>query len=142
MKRDKLIKIIVTLLLSITILFSLTVPTLAANNGDNTVSPRWTSIFTMDVEMAFVGTQGNTTGTARKQSTADYIIGTLYLFKWNGSNYEYMDEASGRATVGTLGLSIDFVAERGVQYKATLVVIAYTGDEGEYENISYYKTCK
>ena len=96
----------------------------------------------MHVDMSFVGTQGNASGIARKQSTADDIVGTLYLYKWNGSTYEYMDEVSGYKTVGTLALSIDFVAEVGVQYKAVLEVVAYTDNQGEYHSIDYYQTCK
>jgi len=92
--------------------------------------------------MSFVGTQGNATGIARKQATADDIVGTLYLYKWNGSTYEYMDEVSGYKTVGTLVLSIDFVAEVGVQYLAMLSVVAYTDGHGEQHTIEYLQTCK
>ena len=91
--------------------------------------------------MAFVGTEGTVLGTARKQSTADVIVGTVYLYKWNGSYYEYMTEASGSKTVGTLGISIDFEAESGVQYLAVFSVVAYTNDIGEEETIEYLETC-
>ena len=95
----------------------------------------------MDLDMSFVGNQGNASATARKQSTASLIVGTLYLYKWNGTTYEYMDEVSGFKEVGTLGLSIDFVCEEGVQYKGVLTVVAYTNNIGECETIEYYKTC-
>lgn len=114
----------------------------ASQISEVTMSPRWTSISYMDVDMSFVGTQGNVTATARKQSTADDIVGTLYLYKWNGSYYEYMDEVSGFKTVGTLGLSIDFVAEVGVQYLAIWSVVAYTDGHGEQETIEYLETCR
>ena len=120
---------------------SFSIPTFAAEKPAETVSPRWTSIANMHVDMAFVGTEGNASAIARKQSTADVIVGTLFLYKWNGSYYEYMTEVSGRKTVGTLGLSIDFEAEVGVQYKAVFLVIAYTNDIGESETIEYLKTC-
>ena len=142
MKRNNLIKLIISLLLSITMLCSFSMPILASDNTDNTIQPRWTSIATMDVDMSFVGTAGNASGSARKQSTADEIVGTLFLYKWNGTKYEYMDEVSGWKTVGTLGLSIDFVAEVGVQYKAVLTVVAYTDNVGECETITYYETCR
>ena len=92
--------------------------------------------------MSFVGSEGNVTGIARKQSTSSLIVGTLYLYKWNGSYYEYMDEVSGSKTVGTLGLSIDFVCEKGVQYKGVLTVVAYTDNIGECESVYYCETCK
>jgi hypothetical protein len=142
MKRNNLIKVIISLLISSAILGSFSVPVFATGNIENSVSPRWTSIATMEVDIGFLGNIGNTSATARKQASADYIIGTLFLYKWNGSRYEYMDEVSGKKTVGTLGLSIDFVAEVGVQYKAVLTVVAYTDNVGECETITYYETCR
>ena len=121
---------------------SVSIPVFAAETTEETVSPRWTSISYMSVDMAFVGTEGTALGTARKQSTAEVIVGTLYLYKWNGSTYEYMTEVSGRKTIGTLGLSIDFEAESGVQYKAVLSVIAYTNDIGEQHSVEFLKTCQ
>lgn len=141
MKRNNLTKAIISLSLAIIMLCSCAVPAFAAEIPEQTVSPRWTSISYMNVSMSFVGTSGNTVGTARKQSTSSLIVGTLYLYKWNGSRYEYITEVSGSKTVGTLSLSIDFVAERGVQYKAVLTVVAYTNNIGERETIEYFKTC-
>ena len=141
MKRKNLIKAIISLSLAIIMLCSVSVPVFAAEVPEETVSPRWTSIANMHVDMSFVGSAGNALGTARKQSTSEVIVGTLYLYKWNGSTYEYITEVSGRKTIGTLGLSIDFEAESGVQYKAVLSVIAYTNDIGECESIECFKTC-
>ena len=142
MKKINAIKAIISLSLAIIMLCSIPIPTFAAENEETTVTPRWTSIFTMDVDMSFVGSAGNATGSARKQSTASHIVGTLYLYKKVGSSWVYMDEVSGSKTVGTLGLSIDFVCETGVQYKAVLTVVAYTNDIGERESISCLKTCR
>lgn len=142
MKRNNLIKTIISLSLVVLMVCSSSVSIFAEQKQEDTVSPRWTSISSMDVDMAFVGTQGTVNGVARKQSTAQSITGTLYLYKWNGTTYEYMDEVSGFKTVGTLGVSIDFVAEVGVQYKAVWDVIAYTNDQGEQHSITYYETCR
>ena len=142
MKRNNLIKTIISLSLVVLMVCSSSVHIFAAQIPEETVSPRWTSIATMDLDMSFVNGQGNATGTARKQATADDIVGTLYLYKWNGTTYEYMDEVSGYKTVGTLGLSIDFVAEVGVQYLAVLSVVAYTDGHGEQETIEYLETCR
>ncbi|MBR3686755.1 MAG: hypothetical protein IKL66_04645 [Clostridia bacterium] len=142
MKRNNVIKAIISLTLSFIMICSLTAPAFAAQPEDTTVQPRWTSIATMEVAMSFVGSDGNVTATARKQSTASHIVGTLYLYKWNGSYYEYMDEVSGSKTVGTLCLSIDFVCEKGVQYKGVLSVVAYTDEHGEYESVYYCETCE
>ena len=142
MKRNNLKKAIISLSLIVIMVCSSSLQIFAAQVPEDTVSPQWTSIAFMDVDMSFVDGQGNATGTARKQSTASNIVGTLYLYKWNGSYYEYMDEVSGFKTVGTLGLSIDFVAEVGVQYKAVLDVVAYTDGHGEQHSMTHYQTCK
>ena len=142
MKRNKLIKTIISLSLAIIMACSVSVPVFAAVKPEETVSPMWTSISYMTVDMSFSETEGNAIGIARKQSTASVIVGTLFLYKWNGSYYEYITEVSGSKTVGTLGLSIDFEAEVGVQYKAVLSVIAYTNDIGESHSIEYFKTCQ
>lgn len=140
MKRKQLVKVIISIVFSVILILPLTVSVFAAQTEEPTVQPRWTSIAYMEVNMSFVGTHGNVTALARKQQTASHIVGTLYLYKWNGFRYVYMDEVSGSKTVGSLGLSIDFVAEWGVQYKGVLTVVAYTNNEGESETITYYET--
>lgn len=142
MKRNSAIKAIISLSLVVVIICSFAVPVFAVEEEETTVQPRWTSIAYMEVNMSFVGSNGNVTGAARKQSTASHIVGTLYLYKWNGIRYEYMDEVSGSKGVGTLGLSIDFVCEKGVQYKGVLSVVAYTNDHGEQETVYYCETCE
>ena len=142
MKSNNAIKAIISLSLIAVMICSLTVPVFAAQEEDITVQPRWTSISYMNVNMSFVGSDGNVTASARKQSTASHIVGTLYLYKWNGSYYEYMDEVSGSKTVGTLALTIDFVCEKGVQYLGILTVVAYTNNVGEQETIEYLETCR
>ena len=142
MKRNNLIKTIISLSLVIIMACSLSIPAFAAQSPVETVSPRWTSISAMDVDMTFYENEGNALGTARRQSTAQSIVGTLYLYKWNGSEYEYITEASGwREPLGTLSVSIDFEAESGVQYLAMWSVIAYTNDIGEEHTIEYLLTC-
>ena len=142
MKRNGAIKAIISLSLVLVMICSFAVPAFAAQEEETSVQPRWTSIANMEVCMSFVGSEGNVSATAMKQSTASHIVGTLYLYKWNGTEYEYMDEVSGSKRVGTLGLSIDFVCEKGVQYKGVLSVVAYTDGHGEEETVYYYETCK
>lgn len=142
MKRKNTAKIIISLALSLVMLCSIPIPAFAAVKEEATITPQWTSIFTMDVDIAFLGSLGNASATARKQSTASHIVGTLYVYKKVGSSWVYIDEVSGSKTVGTLGLTIDFECEKGVQYKAVLTVVAYTNDIGESETISLLRTCQ
>ena len=142
MKLNNLIKVIISLALVVIMICLLAIPTFAVDDIQTGISPRWNSIAMMDVSMAFVGNAGNAVGMAIKHSTASHIVGALYLYKWNGSTYEYMDDVWGSKSVGSLGLSIDFVAEVGVQYKAVFTVVAYTDGVGEDHTIVYYETCK
>ena len=143
MKRNNLIKSIISLSLAIIMACSLSMPAFASEVPEATVSPRWVSIANMHVDMGFLDTQGCASGTARKQSTADSIVGTLYLYKWNGSTYEYISEASNwRSSPGTLAVSIDFEAVSGVQYLAVWSVVAYTNDIGEAHTMEYLETCQ
>lgn len=142
MKCNNAIKVLISLSLVIAMICSMTIPVFAAQKEETVVQPRWTSIATMEVNMSFVNGDGNVTATARKQSTASHIVGTLYLYKWNGSYYEYMDEVSGSKHVGTLCLEINFDCELGVQYLGILTVVAYTNNVGEEETIEYLETCR
>ena len=142
MKSNNATKIIISLLLSMIMLCSLFINAFAALKEETIVQPKWTSIFTMEASIVFVENQGTAAATARKHSTASHIVGALYLYQWNGSTYEYIDDVWGSKTEGTLGLYIDFEAEVGVQYKAVFVVVAYTDGVGEEETITCYRTCK
>ncbi|MBR2354051.1 MAG: hypothetical protein IKA76_06090 [Clostridia bacterium] len=140
MKRKNRIKTLLSFALALIMLGSMTVPVFAAQKEETTIEPQWTSIFTMDVDLAFVGNEGCAAGSARKQSTASHISGTLYVYKWTGSTWEVVGDAAGSKTVGTLGLVVDFIAEVGVQYKAVLTVAAYTNGIGEWESIECHET--
>lgn len=141
MKMKSIMKII-ALFLSTVMLCIFIVPISAVDNDQVDATPRWTSIATMDIGIVFYENEGIAAASAIKHATASHIVGALYLYKWNGTNYEYIDDVWGSKTVGTLSLSIDFVAEPGVQYKAVFTVVAYTDGVGEDETIVYYRTCQ
>lgn len=140
MKRKKGIKALLSISLALIMIGSLTVPICAAQKEETTVQPLWTSIASMDVDMAFVGNEGCAAATARKQSTASSIEGVLYVFKWTGSTWEVVGHDEGSKSVGTLGLVVYFTAEVGVQYKAMLRVVAFTNGIGEVESIECHET--
>ncbi len=142
MKLNHAIKIILSLSLALLMLCSLPISALAAQPEESTVQPRWTSIATMDVDMAFLDGRGTAVGSARKQSTASHIQGTLYVYKKVGSDWVYVGHAEGSKAVGTLGLSVYFACEIGVQYKAVLRVFAFTNGISECETINCLETCR
>ena len=136
--KKSFLKILVCLLAAL-MLFSVNV--FAVEEEQSSVSPRWVSIFDIDLTMGFSGDMGSVTGSASKKSTASKIEGTLYLYEKINGNWEYVDEIYKSKTIGTLGMSIDFDAVSGREYKAEFVVTAYTNGVAETETVYNYKTC-
>lgn len=113
----------------------------AAIPCSNNVQPRWTSISMIELEMSFDETSGNATGSARKQSTATSIEGTLVVYKQVGNSWVYVGEGYASKKVGTVNVSVDFVATANTTYKAVFTVTAYTGTSPETEIVEDIKTC-
>lgn len=107
----------------------------------NAITPRWVSIFSIDLCMSFDGSDGNVSGVAIKQSTATSIEGTVTLYELVDDEWIYIDEWYNSKSRGTLGVSGDFVCESGVTYKAVFVVTAYTDSTPESETVEYIEQC-
>lgn len=107
----------------------------------NAVTPRWTSIFSIEVSMGFDGDEGTVSGIARKKTTATKIEGTVYLYELDGDEWIYVDEWFYSKSVGTLAVSGTFACESGNSYKAVFVVTAYTGNIPETETVEYIEQC-
>ena len=126
-------------LLAALMLFSANV--FAAEAEERGGSPRWVSIFNIDLVLGFDGDIGSAGASASKMSTASRIEGTLYVYERVNGEWVYVDEIYKSKTIGSLGMSIDFDAESGVEYKAVFVVTAYTNGVAETETVEYIKTC-
>ena len=105
-----------------------------------TVTPLWDNILDMDLVISFYGSEGNATGSLTKQSGVTSAEGTVTVYKLVGSAWIYVDSAY-KSTTRTLFVSVDFVAESGVQYKAVFEATAYRGDVGESHTMTKYATC-
>ena len=141
MKLGKKSKAIITVLLAAVLLCSLPASVLAVSNDAPTVSPRWVSIYTIDLDMAFVDGEGTAVGTARKKSTATFIEGSLFMYKLVDGEWVFIYAWYGNKAVGTLSVSGYFACESGVTYKAIFEVTAYTNSESERETVEYIETC-
>ncbi len=142
MKNNCAIKAIISLSLVLVLLCSLSLPVFAAQKEETTAQPRLVGISTMNVTLNFVGDEGCATATARKNSTASRIEGTLYVYKKVGSSWIEIGSVSGSKTVGTLALVVDFACEKGVEYKAVWEVCAYINGTGEWNTEEFRKTCQ
>ena len=94
----------------------------------------------MELDISFYGNEGNATGSLTKLSGVTSVEGTVTVYKLVGSDWVYVDSAY-KSTTRTLFVSVDFVAESGVQYKAVFEGTAYRGDVGESHTMTKYKTC-
>ena len=141
MNLGKKSKAIVTVFLAITILCALPANVFAVSDGTVTVTPRWVSIYTIDLDMGFIDGEGMAIGTARKQSTATFIEGSLYMYELVDGEWDFIYAWYGNKAVGTLGVEGYFDCESGVTYKAVFEVTAYTNSESERETVELIKTC-
>ena len=132
---------IIATMLAIALLSVLTVNTLAHEEINTMVTPRWISIYNIDLDMAFSDGVGTVSAAATKKSTSNLIEGTLYLYKSVNGEWIYLNEWYKSKSIGTLGISGDFVCDSGVTYKGVFVVTAYTAGVPETEIVEYCKTC-
>ena len=109
--------------------------------GASAITPRWTSIATIDLCMGFDGSHGNVSASIIKQNTATSVEGTVTLYELVDGEWEYIDEWYNIRNRGTLVISGDFTCVSGVTYRAVLVVTAYTGTIPENETIEYIDIC-
>lgn len=116
-------------------------PVGAAQIEDAVIEPLWVGISSIDSNITFSNGVGNAIGTLTKNSTASSMEATLTVYRWSGSQWVFVDSASGTKTRGTLMLSIDFNAVAGTKYKAVFDVTVYTNNVPESESINVEKTC-
>ena len=134
-------KSVLAMMLIIMLLCSLSVNISAYEGSEATVTPRWVSIYSINLTMAFDEEGGTVTAVATKKSGASLIEGTLYLYKLVNGEWVYIDEWYKSKAIGTLGISGDFVSESGVTYKGVFTVTAYTNGVPETETVEYTETC-
>lgn len=134
----KIKKLVSCILVCITLLSVLTVPCFAT--VPPAITPLWDNISNIDLVISFYENEGNARGTLTKQSGVTSVEGTVTVYKLVGSDWVYVDSAY-KSTTRTLGVSVDFIAESGVQYKAVFEATAYRGDVGESHTITNYKSC-
>lgn len=136
------LKRLVTLFFAL-LMIGLSIVTISAEETEPKVTPRWTSISNISLEMAFNDENvGTASGIARKQSTASRIEGTIYVYELVDDEWVYIDEAYGSKSVGSLGVYVTFPCESGVTYKTVFTVTAYTNGVGETETVEYVKVCE
>lgn len=133
--KNKIVSISLTLILLLSLLANI------CTVGASAVTPRWTNINSINLNMSFDGGDGNASGVSSKKSTATMIEGTLVVYKLVNNEWIYIDEGYNSRTRGTLAVSVDFVCEKGATYKSVFTVTAYNGTLSETETMEYIDTC-
>ena len=141
MKVNYFKKSMLVVMLLVALLCSFCVNVSAYEDSKTTITPRWVSIYSINLDMAFDEEGGTVAAVATKKSGASLIEGTLYLYKLVNGEWVYMGEWYRSKAIGTLGISGDFVSESGVTYKGVFTVTAYTNGVPETETVEYSKTC-
>ena len=81
MKINGFKKSVLAMMLFVVLLCSFCVNVSAYEGSDTTITPRWVSIYSINLNMAFDEDSGVVTAVATKKSGASLIEGTLYLYK-------------------------------------------------------------
>lgn len=139
----KPLKIVLTVLMTVALLIPTSVSAFAAlPPDDGKAELQWTSISFMNVDMVLdADGTSNATGTARRQSTASSIEGTVTVYKLVGDTWEFVADAYNSTTRVSLGVSVDFEAESGYTYKAEFEVTAYTNGTPESHTATWTEVC-
>ena len=139
MAKKLLLKRIISITLTLALITCFSVNTFSIDA--NAITPRWTSIYSIDLCIGFDGTLGNVSAVVIKQSTATSVEGTVTLYELVDEEWSYVGEWYNSKSRGTLVVSGDFACQSGVTYKAVLVVTAYTGAIPETETVEYIDEC-
>lgn len=138
----KPLKIVLTVLMTVALLIPTSVSAFAAMPPDDGKAEiQWTSISFMNVDMLLDGSNSEATGSARRQSTASSIEGTVTVYKLVGDTWEFVTDAYKSTTRVSLVVSAYFEAESGYTYKAEFEVTAYTNGTPESHTVSWTEVC-
>lgn len=143
-------KIISLLVISVVLIFVFAFSSMAADAShyekpDITELKEDSNILTMDVMIAFDGTNGVAVGTLTKKPIIVAADGYLTVFKKVGDDLEYVAEGITHVTTGSLAVSVHFQAEHGAEYVAIFEgEVRKEGEEftyGEMFGINTTKVC-
>lgn len=112
----------------------------AAAPGD-TITPYWSYISDITVEVCFSGNAGSATvDVSRIFGITTALEGTLTVYENVDGQWTYVDSVSGSST-RSLGLELYFNAVNGASYMAIADIIAYSGEEVETASATDTETC-
>lgn len=143
-------KIISLLVINVVLIFVFAFSSMAADAShyekpDITELKEDSNIITMSVRIDFDGTNGVAVGWLTKTPIIVAADGYLTVFKKVGDDLEYVAEGITHVTTGSLGVTVEFQAEHGVEYLAIFEgEVRKEGEEftyGEMFGINTTKVC-
>lgn len=108
----------------------------AATPENEEVMPCWENMSDICLTLGFDGDVGTAAvSVSRIGGVTTSIEGTIEVYKKVGSRWVFIDDVSGSST-RSLGLSLDFDAVEGTQYKAVAYITAYGSGGAESETVT------
>lgn len=134
----KVLSLILTFVLMTTLVGNISA---AVIDPGETVTPCWSYMSSIIVDVNFSGTTGTATATiSRIYGVTTLLEGTLTVYEKVGTRWVEVDSVSDSST-RFLNLELDFDAESGTTYKAEVEVTAYGSSGSESDSVSKTNTC-
>ena len=133
----------IAIMLTVVLLTSFVFPFgVYAEENTPTVTPRWSIIAVMDMNIGFFAEgDGVVSAAVTGQSNVTLLEGRLRLFEYVNDQWVLLDDYTKTSTYASLGMEVEFYAVPGRDYKAYFYVTAHSGDDKERAYCKVEDTC-
>lgn len=131
----------ISIILTVVLLASFVLP-FGAYAQEKTVTPRWSIIYIMDMDIVFFAEgEGIVSAAVTGQSNVTLLEGKIRLFEYVNNQWVFLDEYTNTSTYASLVVEGYFDTVRGRDYKAYFYVTAHSGDDKERAYCKVEETC-
>lgn len=131
----------ISIILTVVLLTSFVLP-LGSYAQENTVTPRWSIIYIMDMDIVFYAEgKAIVSAAVTGQSNVTLLEGKIRLFEYVNNQWVFLEEYTNTSTYATLVVDGYFDTVRGRSYKAYFYVTAHSGDDKERAYCKVEETC-
>ena len=135
-------KSVVLVLTAILIILSILSTNVFAEEGQPSVTPRWSILYYMDLDIVFPAEgEGIVSASATGQSNVTSLEGTIRLYEYVNGTWVFMESFSNTSTYRSIVVDGTFETVRGRSYKAYFYITAYSVDDAERSYCKLEKTC-
>lgn len=138
-KMRKLVKSFLAVVVCVMCLISFSVVSFAATGNDG-IMPCYVNLSTADIDIGYFDDYGLVTCTATKQAGTTKLVGVVNVYEYTNEDWELIASFANEATRGSLAVSGEFPAEKGITYKAVFTVSAMSDTLIETDVLECVKT--